>query len=140
MLKFSDGRIRYRAFSFVIPDGFYFFELETRDRENYIKFMSPERDFILELSFIEDSASPIDELSELSTQMDMQVKCPPAPVQINGISGAHILYSSGRRQYYELWLKCPGQGAAMDLVIQTEGNIFVIDFEELVSSMNIRLD
>ena len=139
MFQYKNHRFHFGGVSFQIPDGYFFNSEPGGESDNFIQLYAPDQTFTVDIRIEKDCDEVIAELQSVLDDLDPTIVYPPAPLQMNGLTGCHATYRNRRSQSYEAWFEL-GSETALSMTLTTPGNILDIDTAAVLSAIDPRAD
>lgn len=138
MLQYKNHRFHFGPISFQIPDDFILAPGDGTSIAETLRLYAPDQSFILELRVEEDCMTSALELDSVIHDLEPTVVHPIEPLTVNGLHGHHATYRCRRTQYYEAWFDME-KGRALNLIIETHGDILAVDTAAVLAAVDPRL-
>lgn len=107
MLMYKQGRFWTQGASFAIPDGFF---LETAPQVQYrggVNIWGPKKSCLYVWIVYEEQGETRENLRKIAD--DFEPISDVMPIAVNGLSGHGLIYSAGRKEYYEAHFVLPDE-------------------------------
>lgn len=139
MFRYQNHRFYCSCFSYQIPDGYFIDTNPDEDTDDYMRLVSPNETFSVDIRLEQDCERSDGELASIIHDITATVVYPTSPIELNGLQGHHATYRTKQSQYYEARFDLP-DSQALCLLIITAGDILSIDTTAVVAAIAPRLE
>ena len=139
MFQYKNHRFHFGGVSFQIPDGYFLDSGRTDESDILLRLHAPDQSHTIEIRIEKDIDGILTEMQNMLYDFGADTVYPPAPLQMNDLTGCHATYQNRRSQSYEAWFEL-GSETALSLTLTTPGNILDIDTAAVMAAIDPRVE
>ena len=139
MFRYQNHRFYCSCFSFQIPDKFFIDTNPDEDSDDYMKLVSPDESFSVDIRLEQNCKRSYDELASIIHDINATAIHPIAPISMHGLHGHHATYLTKQTQYYEARFDLTGDQSLCFLIV-TDNDVLSIDTTAVIAAIDLRLE
>ena len=139
MFQYKNHRFHFGGVSFQIPDGYFLDSGRTDEGDILLHLHAPDQSFTIDVRIEKDIDGILTEMQSMLYDFGSDIVYPPAPLQINDLTGYHTTYRNRRTQSYAAWFALDTE-TALSLTLTTPGNILDIDTPAVMAAIDPRVE
>jgi len=139
MFRYQNHRFYCSCFSYQIPDGYFIDTNPDEDSDDYMKLVSPDKSFSMDIRLEQNCKCSNAELASIIHDITATIDYPITSIELNGLHGHHAIYRTKQSQYYEARFDLPDDQSLCLLIIATD-DILSIDTAAIVTAIAPRLE